>query len=152
MGLLFCALSAISFGLLACASKAAEQRHCAASALVVSLFGWATLAMFGRTAALGSGFRIPFKVVPVAVGFGICAAVAYLAFQVSIKIGKVTVGWLMMNLSAGVPAVVSIWVYAEKLTLIKIVAFGLGVASIFCLFLGQRVDERKAKKMSQEAK
>lgn len=152
MGLLFCVLSAIAFGLLGCASKAAEQRNCAASALVVSLFGWATLAMISRTATLVSGFNAPFKVVPVAVGFGICAAVAYFAFQVSIKIGKVTVGWLMMNLSAAVPTAVSIWVYAEKLTLIKAVAFSLGLASVLLLFWGQILDQREAQKLSPEAK
>ena len=149
MGLIFCCLGALAFGLLACVSKVAEQRNCGASALVVSLFGWATLAMFARTSSLASGFKVPLKVIPVAVGFGICAAVAYFAFQTSIKIGKITVGWLMMNLSAGVPAVVSIWVYRERLTPLKIVAFGLGVVSIFCLFWGQRVDEREARKLKE---
>jgi drug/metabolite transporter (DMT)-like permease len=145
VGIFFCFLGALAFGLLACVSKVAEQRNCAASALVVSLFGWATLAMFVRTSSLGSGFRVPFKVIPVAVGFGICAAVAYFAFQTSIKIGKVTIGWLMMNLSAGVPAVVSIWVYRERLTQIKLLGFALGLLSILCMFWGQRMDERKAK-------
>jgi drug/metabolite transporter (DMT)-like permease len=150
VGLLFCFLGALAFGLLACVSKVAEQRNCAASALVVSLFGWATLAMFAQTSSAGSGFRVPFKVVPVAVGFGICAALAYFAFQTSIKIGKVTIGWLMMNLSSGVPAVVSIWIYRERLTPIKIVAFCLGLISILCLFWGQRIDQREARKLKTE--
>jgi drug/metabolite transporter (DMT)-like permease len=150
VGLLFCLLGALAFGLMACVSKVAEQRNCAASALVVSLFGWATLVMFVRTSALGSGIRMPIKVIPVAVGFGICAAVAYFAFQTSIKIGKVTVGWLMMNLSSGVPAVVSIWVYRERLTPIKLVAFGLGLISVLCLFRGQRMDARDATKLHEE--
>jgi len=150
VGLLFCFLGALAFGFLACVSKVAEQRNCAASALVVSLFGWATLAMFAQTFSAGSGFRVPLKVVPLAVGFGICAAVAYFAFQTSIKIGKVTVGWLMMNLSSGVPAVVSIWIYRERLTPIKIVAFCLGLISILCLFWGQRIDQREARKLKEE--
>ena len=78
----------------------------------------------------------------IAVIFGICAAVASLAFQVSISIGKVTVGWLMMNLSAGVPVVVSIWMYHEKLTPLKVVAFGLVVVSIFFLSYGQVMEKR----------
>lgn len=146
MGLLFCFLGALAFGLLACVSKVAERRNCGASALVVSLFGWATLAMLLRTSSQSSGFKVPLKVIPVAVGFGICASVAYFAFQTSIKIGKVTVGWLMMNLSAGVPAVVSIWVYREELTPLKIVAFSLGLISILCLFWGQRLDQRESQK------
>jgi multidrug transporter EmrE-like cation transporter len=47
----------------------------------------------------------------------------------------------MMNLSAGVPAVVSIWKYQEKLTPLKLVAFGLAVISILLLFWGKRVEE-----------
>ena len=144
MGLLFCVLGAVAFGLLGSVSKVAEQHNCNASALVVAVFGWATLVMFLRTESLHSGFQIPLKAVTIAAVFGICAAVAYFAFQTSIKVGKVTVGWLMMNLSSGVPAVVSIWIYKEKLTPIKIVALALGVASIFCLFWGQTAEARTA--------
>jgi drug/metabolite transporter (DMT)-like permease len=150
MGLILCFLGALAFGLLACVSKIAEQRSCAASGLVVSLFGWATLAMLLRTTALHSGFRMPLNVVAVAVVFGICAAVAYFAFQTSIKIGKVTVGWLMMNVSSGVPAAVSVWVYKEKLTPIKIIAFALGLVSVLCLFWGQKIEAREAVKVSVE--
>lgn len=148
MGLLFCFLGALAFGVLGSVSKVAEQRKCAASGLVVSMCGWATLAMLGRTVALPSGFHIPVKVVPVAVACGICASVAYFAFQTSIQMGKVTVGWLMMNLSAGVPAVVSIWFYDEKLTPIKILAFALGLVSVLCLFQGQKIDARDATRAS----
>lgn len=144
MGLLFCFLGALAFGVLGSVSKVAEQRQCAASGLVVGMCGWAALAMLVRTFMLPTGFHIPLKVVPVAVACGVCAAVAYFAYQTSIKVGKVTVGWLMMNLSAGVPAVVSIWVYDEKLTPIKIIAFALGLISVLCLFQGQRIDARAA--------
>ena len=150
MGLLFCFLGALAFGLLACVSKVAEQRRCVASALVVSLFGWATLATLLRAASLHSGLRMPFKVAPVAVTFGICAAVAYFAFQTSIKIGKVTVGWLMMNLSSGVPAAVSVWVYKEKLTPTKVVAFAFGLLSVLCLFWGRKVEAREAENLPVE--
>jgi drug/metabolite transporter (DMT)-like permease len=144
MGLFFCLLGALAFGLLGSVSKLAEQRGCAASGLVLSLYGWATLAMLLRTSALPSGFHMPFKVVPVAVVFGICSAVAYFAFQSSIKIGKVTVGWMMMNVSSGVPAAASVWIYGEKLTPIKIIAFTLGLLSVLCLFWGRRAESRAA--------
>jgi len=150
VGLLFCLLAAVAFGLLGCVSKAAEQRGCVASALVASVFGWATLVMLLRTAALHSGFQMPLKAVAIAVACGICAAVAYLAFQTSIKTGKVTFGWLMMNLSSGVPAAVSIWIYKEKLSPIKIIAFALGLASVLCLFWGQKSESRIAANSSRE--
>ena len=144
MGLLFCFLGAISFGLLACVSKGAERRNSNASGFVVSAFGWAALMMLIRSALLKSGSHMPSGAIAVAVACGVCAAVAYLAFQTSIRVGKVTVGWLMMNLSAGVPAVVSIWKYREKLTTLKVAAFALVLVSIFFLFWGQKIEERAA--------
>jgi len=145
MGLLFCFASAVSFGLLACVSKMAERKNCDASALVISLLGWATLLMLLRSTTVQSKFHLPLKAVIVAIILGICGAVAYFAFQRSIEIGKVTVGWLMMNLSAGVPAVVSIWMYKEKLTALKLVAFSLALVAVFLLFWGQKVEQRQAK-------
>jgi drug/metabolite transporter (DMT)-like permease len=142
MGLLFCFLGAISFGLLGSALKAAERKKANAAGLVVAMYAWPALIMLVRTLLLKSGGQIPGKVWVTAVILGICAAVASLAFQVSISIGKVTVGWLMMNLSSGVAVVVSIYVYHEKLTLLKIVSFGLVLVSIVFLSWGQMMERR----------
>jgi drug/metabolite transporter (DMT)-like permease len=122
--------------------KAAERRKANAAGLVISAYAWPALIMLVRTLLLKSGDHVPTSVYVIAVVFGICAAVASLAFQVSISIGKVTVGWLMMNLSAGVPVVVSIWMYHEKLTTLKVVAFGLVLVSIFFLSWGQVIEKR----------
>jgi drug/metabolite transporter (DMT)-like permease len=144
MGLLFCFLGAISFGLLACVSKGAERKNSNASGFVVSVCGWAALAMLIRSAFIKSGYHLPSNAIAVAVVCGVCAAVAYLAFQTSIRVGKVTVAWLMMNLSAAVPTVVSIWKYHEKLTTLKVAAFALVLVSIFFLFWGQKIEEYAA--------
>jgi len=144
MGLLFCFLGAISFGLLGTALKAAERQRANAAGLVIASYAWPALMMLGRTLLLPSGGRLPAKVYVIAVIFGICAAVASLAFQISISTGKVTVGWLMMNLSAGVPVIVSIWMYHERLTVLKLTAFGLALLSIFFLFRGQVMEKRSA--------
>ncbi|MGO8792895.1 MAG: hypothetical protein ACLQVL_36655 [Terriglobia bacterium] len=142
MGLLLCFLGAISFGLLGSAMKAAERRGANAAGLVVAAFAWPALIMLIRTLLLKGGGHVPAKVYVIAVIFGICAAVASLAFQMSISLGKVTVGWLMMNLSAGVPVVFSIWMYSERLTPLKVLAFGLVVVSIFFLSYGQVMEKR----------
>jgi drug/metabolite transporter (DMT)-like permease len=143
-GVLLCVLGALSFGLLACVSKVAERKNCNSSALVVWLFGWATLVMLGRSLTMSQPAHVTAPVTAIAILFGICAAVGYLAFQISIAVGKITVGWLMMNLSSGIPALVSIWLYAEKLTLLKSFAFGLAVLSLICLFQGNRVEARQS--------
>jgi len=145
MGLLFCFLGALSFGLLGSALKAAERRNANASGLVVASYAWPALAMLVRTLLLKSGVHMPTKVFLIAVIFGTCAAVASWAFQVSIRMGKVTVGWLMMNLSAGVPVVVSIWMYRERLTNLKVLAFALALVSVFFLFWGQVMEKRAIK-------
>jgi drug/metabolite transporter (DMT)-like permease len=149
MGLLFCFLGAISFGLLGSALKAAERKKANAAGLIVSMYAWPALIMLVRSLLLKSGGHIPGKVWATAVILGIGAAVASLAFQVSISIGKVTVGWLMMNLSSGVAVVASIYVYHEKLTLLKIVAFGLVVVSILFLCWGQVMERRTVSAATQ---
>jgi drug/metabolite transporter (DMT)-like permease len=143
MGLLFCFAGAISFGLLACVSKVAEREKCDASALVISLTGWAMLLMLIRSFTLRTETHLPLKAVLAAVIFGVCGAVAYFAFQRSIEIGKMTVGWLMMNLSAGVPAIVSIWMYGERVTPLKAVAFLLALVAVLLLFWGRAAEQRK---------
>jgi len=142
MGLLFCFLGALSFGLLGTALKAAERRNANASGLVVAAYAWPALVMLIRTLLLKPSGHVPGKVFLIAVIFGSCAAAASWAFQVSIRLGKVTVGWLMMNLSAGVPVVVSIWMYREQLTSLKVIAFVLALVSLFFLFWGQVIEKR----------
>jgi drug/metabolite transporter (DMT)-like permease len=144
VGIILCFAGAISFGLAACVAKVAEKQNCKASALVASLFGWAVVFMLVRTLMLGADFRLPAKAVGVAVVLGICAAVAFLAFQTSIAFGKVTVAWLMMNLSAGVPALVSIWVYRERVTLLRCIAFAVALIALGCLFQGKRMEGQAA--------
>lgn len=145
MGIILCFLGALSFGLLGAVAKGAERRKVNAFALVAGCAGWGAIAMFGRTLAPGTGFSLPGKAAGLAILFGIFASVAFLAFQISISIGKVTVAWLMMNLSAGVPVVVSIWLYREQLTPLKLIAFGLAVLSLILLFRGYQAERREAK-------
>jgi drug/metabolite transporter (DMT)-like permease len=144
LGLLFCILGAVSFGLLGCVSKMAERRRCDSSAVVLWMICWAAIFMLGRTLTQKPIVHLSWPVVALAVGFGLCATIAFLAFQISIEIGKVTVGWLFMNLSAGVPALVSMGLYGEKLTLLKSVAFCLALISLFCLFQGNRLEAQEA--------
>jgi drug/metabolite transporter (DMT)-like permease len=148
-GLAMCIAGALSFGLLACVSKIAERRKCNPSALVVGLFGWAALIMLLRTLSLAGSVRISWRVVAVAILFGIFAAVATFAFQRSIEIGNVTVGWLIMNLSAGVPTLISIWAYSEKFTILKLIAFCLAVVSLLLLFQGNRLEARERETSSK---
>ena len=144
LGLLFCILGAVSFGLLGCVAKMAERKQCNSSAVVFWMICWASVFMLGRAVTQKPIVPLTWPAVWVAVGLGFSAVVAFLAFQKSIEIGKVTVGWLFMNLSAGVPALVSLWLYAEKLTPLKFTAFCVALIALFCLFQGNRLEAREA--------
>jgi drug/metabolite transporter (DMT)-like permease len=139
-GIIFCLLGALSFGLLGCASKGAERRNCQTAAFIVMVYVWALLVMLIRTVAGPTHISLPLKAVAVAIGCGACSAIAYYAFQFSIGFGKVAVGWLMMNVSAAIPAIVSLFVYGEKLTRLKIFAFGLAAVSLGFIYLGRRAE------------
>ena len=151
-GILICFLGTVSFGLLGCTSKAAERKNCQASALVLMIYVWATLVMLIRSAGLPSPFSLPLKAVAVSVACGICAAVAYYAFQFSIGFGKVSVGWLMMNISSAIPAIVSLFVYGEKLTRLKVLAFCLVLVALFLIFRGHRAETQAETSSSPSAK
>jgi drug/metabolite transporter (DMT)-like permease len=88
LGLLFCVLGAVSFGLLGCVSKMAERRRCNSSAVVTWMICWATIFMLSRTLTQNPIVRLSWPVVGLAVGFGFCAVIAFVAFQMSIEIGK----------------------------------------------------------------
>jgi drug/metabolite transporter (DMT)-like permease len=139
-GLIFCFLGTLSFGLLGCVSKFAERKNCKASVLVIFLCGWATLVMLVRSAGSPSPLSLPMRAVALAVVCGMCASVAYYSFQFSIGFGKVAVAWLMMNISSAVPAVVSVFVYHEKLTWLKILALGLVLLSLYLIYRGRRAE------------
>jgi drug/metabolite transporter (DMT)-like permease len=144
LGLLFCVLGAVSFGLLGSVSKMAERRQCNSSAVVFWMFCWAAIFMLGRALTQRPIVHLSWPVAVLAIGLGFCSVIAFTAFQTSIEIGKVTVGWLFMNLSAGVPALVSLFLYREKLTPLKILAFCLALTALFCLFQGNRLEARDA--------
>lgn len=144
MGLLLCFLGMIAFGLLGTFSKAAERKACRADALTVAVFACATLAMAIRTMAGGAGFALPARAALAALGCGVCGAVAYYAFQSSMRLGQLSSAWLMMNLSAAAPALASVALYGERLSALKVVALALVAAAVLLLFSGHRSEDTAA--------
>ena len=131
--------------MMACLSKIADRKRCRAQALALCLMGCSTLFMVTWSMILHNGFQIPLKAAGIALGFGVASAVGFLAFLRSVQLGNVTVGWLLMNLACAVPVVISIGVYHEKLSALKIAAFALALLSLLLLFGGQQSDNRKAR-------
>ncbi len=145
MGYAFMFLGLGSFSLLGIFAKVADLKRCRPSALYVLLFGWAALlALLACLASEGGVTRIPPKVVWIAVPFGLSGALAGIAFQTGIRYGKIATSWLMINLSAALPTLGSIFLYREPVKPLKVVALCLIAASILLLWKDKLEDERRA--------
>jgi drug/metabolite transporter (DMT)-like permease len=76
-----------------------------------------------------------------AVFFGICSAIAILAFQEGIKHGPIATSWLIINLSSGVPTLGSIFIYHEVVNFRKASALILVAVSMFLLWKDKKAAE-----------
>lgn len=78
------------------------------------------------------------------------AAIAGLAFQTGIHFGKISTSWLIINLSAIVPAGLSIVIYHEHLTLRIVVVLLLTGLSIYLLWQDKKVEQRLKKQTTSQ--
>jgi EamA domain-containing membrane protein RarD len=141
-GQIYMLLGLLSFSLLGVMHKVADVKQGRPSAITALLYIWSLALVLGfvllRTK---SGPAAPAAVVTVALPFGVCAAVAILAFQAGVKHGNIATSWLAINLSSGIPTVASIVIYDEKLTLVKAVALSLIPVSMFLLWKDKKEAE-----------
>lgn len=143
LGLAFMLVALLCFGCLGLTAKAADLRACRPSALYAFVFLWAALFAGGFLWFSGATAEpVPSAVLWIAAPFGISAAVGGLAFQSAIRHGKISTGWLIINLSAVIPALASTWIYREALNVRKSLAVILIFASIYLLWKDRSEDER----------
>jgi drug/metabolite transporter (DMT)-like permease len=145
MGYVYMFLGLGSFSMLGVFAKIADIERCRPSALYVLLFCWAcALSWF---ASLVSGQPVgaaPAKVIWLGLPFGVAGALAGLAFQTGIRYGgKISTSWLIINLSAAIPTLASVFIYREPVKPLKIVALCLIAVSVFLLWKDKLEDERK---------
>ncbi len=151
----FLILAVVALGSLGILHKVADFRQCRPQAINLFLFLGAAVAMwtvcffrFGST-AIGA---IP----PLAAGVGaVCgflASLAILNFQHGVHFGKISTSWLIINLSAAVPTVLSIVIYHERLGARRILGLALSVIALLMLWLERRREEEwKPGEMSEGA-
>ena len=136
----------VCYGMLGVFAKVADDRGCRPRSLYMLLFFWACFLVCGFVVFFEHAhFAVPIKVYWIALPFGIVSAVAGLAFQTGIHYGKISTSWLIINLSAIVPAVLSIVIYHERLTLRIVVVLLLTGLSIYLLWQDKKVEGRRAK-------
>jgi drug/metabolite transporter (DMT)-like permease len=135
IGYLFAFLAMLSIGVLGILSKYADIRGCTPLNTALVLFGGSTALMGSYVSLVQKESLIPPRMVGgTAVFFGVLAVLAFWIFLYGLQFGKITSSWIFMNLSAIVPASLSMIMYHEKINALKAMILGLVVLSIFLLW------------------
>lgn len=95
---------------------------------------------------------VPPNVILIAVPFGISAALGLWLFQRGLRYGRISTSWLLINLSAAIPTVLSIIVYKEPLSLRRTLVLLMIVGSLLLLWWDRQKDRMKeAQALSRES-
>jgi EamA domain-containing membrane protein RarD len=151
-GYSFLALAVLCFCGLGLLHKVADFQKCRPSAINAYLFFWACLFTAVYTLSLGSSLKAPAAVTGVAVFCGLCASVAILAFQMGIRFGNISTSWLIINLSTGVPTMLSIVIYREAVGLRRGIALVAIVLSLIFLWRDRQLQTCEKARVAHESK
>jgi len=137
LGHLFLAVSLVSLGFIGIFFKVAASLKCRPSAINLTLFFWAAVLLsiyMGASGQIPLVLKTPSKLYLVAFICGMLASLAMLSFQAGLRYGKISTSWVIINLSTALPAVLSIWIYGETISLAKCIALILIVIAILLLW------------------
>ncbi len=119
-GTIFLILALFSLAGLGITHKVADFTRCRPAAVNVMLFFWAALlfwcyAIFYKHLGQNVGLFPPFTTAAVmwAVVCGALASIAILTFQIGVRHGRISTSWLVINLSAILPAVIALIAFRE---------------------------------------
>lgn len=146
MGYPFLILALVSLGGLGVLSKVADRQGCRPVSVNLFLFAWAAVLVLLVSLwqeGIGPTFAFPARVAGVAAIFGILASLAVLTFLHAVHFGKISTSWLLVNLSAVVPTVLSIVVYREQVTLKRGLSLMLALGALMLLWIDRRVEESR---------
>lgn len=135
LGYVFAVLAMLSIGTLGILSKLGDRHGCPPLNTALTLFGGSSVFMALYVALVQKASLVPPGIVSgTAIFFGALAILAFWVFLYGLQFGKITTSWIFMNLSAIVPAALSAAIYHESVSLAKVLALGLVVASIVLLW------------------
>ena len=153
LGYLYMILSLTSFGLIGIFVKFADTRGCRPSAVYTLAYSWSVL--FGVFFVIwfrGAEFHLPVVVYAIAIPFGMLNAIGGIVFMVGIRYGKKSTSWLIINLSAAIPAIGSVVLYHEPVNPRKIAVLALAVISVLLMWKDKQADEAKRTAIVTEPK
>ena len=154
MGFLYMILSLMCFGSIGILVKFADLRGCRPSAVYTLAYAWCVL--FGVVSVIwfqGGAFHVPVAVYEIAVPFGIMNAIGGIVFMAGVRFGKISTSWLIINLSAAIPAIGSVVLYHEPVNAKKVAVLGLAAVAVLLLWKDKQEDEARrtvAQRKSEE--
>jgi drug/metabolite transporter (DMT)-like permease len=145
IGYLFMLGGLVAFSMMGVLHKLAEVSDCRPPMINALLFAWSTVFICGFV-VLSPGIEghVPLRVATVAAPSGLSAAIAILTFQSGIKYGRIATSWLIINLSTGLPAAVSIFLYHENVDARKLLALVFMLGSMLLLWKDKKDQEQQA--------
>jgi hypothetical protein len=151
IGLVYTLLGLLSYSMLGLFHKLADVKGCRPSAITVLLYFFSLIYLligsFGALSVPGAPVTAKLLGVP----FGMCSAIAILALQTALRFGNISTSWLAINLSAGVPAVASIVLYHEAISLRKTFALVLIAGAMVLLWRDRAIEEIAATAETQRS-
>ena len=153
MSYLYLLLAVGSLGCLGVLHKVADHQKCRPAAVNLLLFLVAAVlsSLFCVTSLGVTAFVVPVSALIGGVVCGVLASLAVLIFQHGVRLGKISTSWLIIQLSASVPTVLSIVFYHEAVGLKKACSLVLAVLSLILLWVDRRREEREAHPVREAA-
>lgn len=144
MGYFYMILSLTCFGFIGIFAKIADLRGCKPGAVYTLAYAWSVL--FGAMFVVifrGADFHVPPVVYAIALPFGVASVIGGMVFLAGVRYGKISTSWLIINLSAAIPAVGSIALYHEHASPRKMAVVALAVVSVFLLWKDKQAEEAR---------
>lgn len=134
-GYIYVLLALLSFSLLGIFHKVAEVRACRPLPVSMLMCAWSLVFLVAiGVVFVGNTLAAPSSVAALALPFGASAGIAILALQTALGFGNISTSWLAVNLSAGLPTLLSIVLYHEEVRWWKVLALILMALSMVLLW------------------
>ena len=141
IGYVFLFGALVGFGLLGIFHKVADHPNCRPRMVTMLLLLCGAVLTGLYTAFFDAkGLHLPPKVLAIGAAGGMLASLALFAFQASLRFGKISTSWLVINLCVSVPVILSIVVYRERVTAGKAVGMLLVLIAILLLWWDKKKD------------
>jgi hypothetical protein len=135
IGYIYVLLALVSFSSLGILHKVAEVRGCRPLPVSMLMCAWSLVFLVAiGVVVVGNTLQAPGSVAALALPFGVSAGIAILALQTALGFGNIATSWLAVNLSAGLPTVLSIVLYREEVRWWKVLALLLMALSMVLLW------------------